>query len=234
MALYLPGRSPVHRLPAGAKLLALFLSSTCLFFVDDPVILGAVLLLVALGYRVAGISMAQAWQPLRQLLWLAIVFFLVHALTTSWINGVSVVLRLSALIALAVLLSLTTRASDLVEVIVRVLRPLGLVGLPVERLALMLSMTLRYIPMLYAGFQELREARLARGAGGGTLSVLMPLLIRSLRQADALAEAIDARGYDAGDHRRLTVQGESGPRAAGRPAIDKAPHDKPPPGDALP
>ena len=196
IALYLAGSSPVHRLPAGVKLLVLALSGTALFFVDQPGLLLLALALVALCYRLAGVGAREAGRQLRQLIWLPVALFLVHLLSSDWLTGVIAVLRYAALVALAILVTLTTKSRDLIAVILRVLGPLGRVGLPVERIALMLSMTLRYIPLIYAGYLDIREARQARGASGGTVSVLMPLLVRSLRQADALADAIDVRGYD--------------------------------------
>jgi biotin transport system permease protein len=60
----------------------------------------------------------------------------------------------------------------------------------------MLSLALRFIPLLFEKFQEIREAQRARGLDRNLLALLMPLLIKTLRMAGDLTDAIEARGYD--------------------------------------
>jgi biotin transport system permease protein len=60
----------------------------------------------------------------------------------------------------------------------------------------MLSLALRFIPLLFDKFEEIREAQRARGLERSVVALLMPLLIKTLRMANDLTEAIEARGYD--------------------------------------
>lgn len=61
---------------------------------------------------------------------------------------------------------------------------------------MMLSMVIRFIPMMMREAQEVLEAQRARGLDRNAIALLMPLLIKTLKMADDLSEAIEARGYD--------------------------------------
>jgi biotin transport system permease protein len=84
----------------------------------------------------------------------------------------------------------------MIEVLERAFAPLRVFGVNPEKLSLMLSLALRFIPLLFEKFQEIREAQRARGLDRNFLALLMPLLIKTLRMANDLTEAIDSRGYD--------------------------------------
>jgi biotin transport system permease protein len=127
---------------------------------------------------------------------LILIIFLVHGWFTSWTLGFLVVLRFAVLLLLALLVTFTTRISEMIEVLERAFRPLAVFGVNPEKLSLMLSLALRFIPLLFEKFQEIREAQRARGLDRNILALLMPLLIKTLRMAGDLTDAIDARGYD--------------------------------------
>ncbi len=122
--------------------------------------------------------------------------FVLHALLAGWVPALEAVLRLAVLLLLATLVSLTTRASDMLESLQRALRPLGRLGVSPARLGLLLSLTLRFIPLLALWLREVQEAQRVRGLDRDPFAVLVPLLVKTLRTADALADAIDARCFD--------------------------------------
>jgi biotin transport system permease protein len=62
-----------------------------------------------------------------------------------------------------------------------------------DRVALAFGLTLRLIPELSLQWQEIREAQAARGIESSIFSLCVPMLLRTLRRADEIAEAIDAR-----------------------------------------
>ena len=124
------------------------------------------------------------------------VIFLVHGYFTSWTLGFLVVLRFAILLLLALLVTFTTRTSEMIDVLERGFSPLALIGVNPAKLSLMLSLALRFIPLLFEKFTEIREAQRARGLDGNIVALIMPLLIKTLRMANDLTEAIEARGYD--------------------------------------
>ncbi|CAN0430429.1 unnamed protein product, partial [Phaeothamnion confervicola] len=93
----------------------------------------------------------------------------------------------------------------------KLLAPLRFIGMPVRELALVASISLRFVPILGMEADILSKAQIARGAelDQGPLwkrlqaffSVLVPLLVRSFRYSDELALAMEARGYRADAHR---------------------------------
>jgi biotin transport system permease protein len=99
-------------------------------------------------------------------------------------------------VALAGLVTLTTRVTDMLDALMRVLGPVQRVGVDPARIALLLALTIRCVPMLAAIVTSVREAQVARGAGRNPLALAVPVVVRTLRAADALGEALTARGLD--------------------------------------
>jgi len=196
LGLYLHRESPLHVLPAGAKMLGLLAAGTgLLLFPALPVVSTALVATLGL-YGLARLRPREVLPVLRLSGFVLVPLFAVHALLSGCVPALEAVLRLAVLLLLATLVSLTTRASDMLESLQRALRPLGRVGVSPERLGLMLSLTLRFIPLLALWLREVQEAQRVRGLDGNPLAVLVPLLVKTLRTADALAEAIDARCFD--------------------------------------
>lgn len=186
----------IHHLPAGLKMGVLLLASTLLFFVSSVAVLTLCLLLVILLYRIAKIRVRELWNQIYPVAWVLIFVFLGQLVFNHWSTAFEVVVRLFALVLLAALVTLTTRTSDMMDTIVYALRPLALLGFNPEKISLMLMLTVRYIPLLFQHYTDLRDAQRARGIDPGSLSLIVPLLIRALRLTDQLAEAIDARAYE--------------------------------------
>jgi biotin transport system permease protein len=197
VGLYVPGPSPVHAVPAGVKLLGLLAACTALLFVHAPPVLAALLLGLAALYRVAGLRAREVGWALRPAAVLLPCLFALHALLSGWRPALALVLRMAVLLGLATLFTLTTRVSDMLEVLERALRPLRWVGLSPARVGLMFALTVRFIPVLFAHLEEIREAQRARGLEHDARAVLVPLLVKTLRMADALTDAMEARCYDA-------------------------------------
>lgn len=197
LGLYIPGSSPVHRLGAGAKLLGLVALGAAGFVLRTPWSLSALLAFVLALCALARLPARSLWAQLRPLSVLIAVLLAFHV----WVNGVEAgtvaVLRIAVLLLAATLVTLTTRVSDLLETLERVLRPLRFVGLSPAKVSLVLSLTLRFLPLVFALAAEVREAQRARGLHHNPFAILSPLLVRSLRMADAFTEAMEARGYDA-------------------------------------
>jgi biotin transport system permease protein len=106
------------------------------------------------------------------------------------------VLRFTILVALAVLITLTTRISDMVDALERALRPLRVLGVNPAKISLMISLAIRFVPLLADLVREIQEAQRSRGLERSITAVAVPLIVKTLRMASVLTDAIDARGYD--------------------------------------
>ncbi|MEX2644509.1 MAG: energy-coupling factor transporter transmembrane protein EcfT [Acetobacterales bacterium] len=196
MGLYVPGYSPVHRLGAAPKLLALMLAGIGAFFLESlPALAAANLLAVAL-YAVAGLPLAETTRQLRPVAILLAFIFLFHLLLTEWQSGLSVVLRISALVLLATLVTLTTRLSDMTDTLTAALTPLRRVGVSPARVGLVLTVAVRLVPLLLGELGRVREAQKTRGLERSVVALMVPFLIGALRLSRDMGDAIESRGFD--------------------------------------
>ncbi len=196
VGLYEPGRSPLHRLGAGWKFLALLVFAVLLFALAAPIPLLALVGLVVLGYAIARIRARRCWQATRIVVPMLALVFLLQWWMLDLDRAAVVTLRLLAAIGAANLFTLTTKVDDLVTAVQRGLRPLRRVGARPERVGLLVGLTMRAIASLSSIASETREAQRARGAERSVSAFAVPFLVRTLRHADELGEALAARGVD--------------------------------------
>ena len=196
LSLYVPGGSFIHRAPAAVKLLILLIGSAALFMVSSIPVHAAELMLIAGLFHAAGLPWRDTFRQLRTAMILLIPIFLFHVFITDWVLGLETVLRILVLLLLAVLVTLTTKPTEMIDVLEAAARPLRHIGVNPSKASMMLSMVIRFIPMMMREAQEILEAQRARGLDRNAIALLMPLLIKTLKMADDLSEAIEARGYD--------------------------------------
>ena len=196
LGVYFPRDSVLQRLAPGGKLLALALAAIGSLFLRQWWQALVALAVVALLYAVARIPLRVAFAQLRPVLWLAAAIAIFQVITGGWQRAVLVVGALVALIMLAALLSLTTRTTDLIDVVVRGCRPLRRVGVDPERVGLVLALAIRSVSVIVSIAGEVRDAQRARGSAANPRAFAVPLVVRSLRHAEQLGEALAARGLD--------------------------------------
>ena len=193
--LYIPGNGLLHRLPAALKLAVLIGAGACLFLLRDLTALAGALALAVLLLALTGVRAAVAWRHLRPLV---IIMALAAAVTVyggGWQDAAAMLLRVGALAGLALAVTLSTRSTDLIDVCEKALLPLERAHLlKAGRVALALALTLRFVPEIWRNYQEIREAQAARGLGANPLAIVVPLIALTLKRADEVADAIDARG----------------------------------------
>jgi biotin transport system permease protein len=184
-----------HRVPAGAKLLLLAFGTAGLFALSAPFPLalaaGAVAVLVVSGGR------AFAGESLRMLrpLWpFLLIVTLWHLLTRDLSGGAVVLLRMAAAVAAANFVTMTTRLSDMLAVIERLLSPLRALGLRPRPLALALALVIRFIPVMLTRIEAITLAFRARSPRRASWRVVMPVTLAALDDADHVADALRARG----------------------------------------
>lgn len=196
IGLYREGGSLLHRLPAGAKLAGLLLAGLASPFVRSPVVTAVALILVLAGYAIASVPPRVLLQMLRPLLLVMVPLGVFQTVVAGWERAFVIVGVLVALVLLANLVTLTTRTSDLIDVVVRVSRPLARVGVEPERVGLMLQLAVRAVPLVIDLGSRVREAQHARGLGASPRAFAVPLIVGALRRADAMGDALAARGLD--------------------------------------
>lgn len=127
--------------------------------------------------------------------------------------------RIIMLVCLALSVATSTTPTKLAHACTSLMRPLGHIGVPIEDVGLVLSMALRFIPVVSEEAGRIRLAQRARGVNfdeGSVLrrvrawaAVLTPLVVGLFRRADRVAESMDARCYgqrSSGQHRRVPLQ----------------------------
>ncbi|MFT5090140.1 MAG: energy-coupling factor transport system permease protein [Candidatus Latescibacterota bacterium] len=119
-------------------------------------------------------------------------------------------LRLSTVVVAAALMTLTTAPMQLTAGLERLFSPAKRIGVPVAELALMISIALRFIPVLVDEAERLRKAQISRGAdftgnpirrARSLIPLLVPLFVAAFERADRLALAMESRCYEPGAER---------------------------------
>ncbi len=126
-------------------------------------------------------------------------------------NSGFMAIRLTYLIVGSSLMTFTTTPNQLTDGLEKVLRPLNHIKVPVHEISMMMSIALRFIPILLEETDKIMKAQMARGAdfeSGGILKrakslipLLVPLFVSAFRRANDLAMAMEARCYRGGDGR---------------------------------
>ncbi|MGY2031516.1 energy-coupling factor transporter transmembrane component T family protein [Nocardia gipuzkoensis] len=197
IGLYRPGNSLLHRIPAGAKLVLLLVSIVAgTVFVRTPVQVLVAATAVAGLFAAAGIPWRVALAQLRPLAWMVLLIAAFQVLITSPARAAVVCGVLVISVALAALFTLTTRVTDMLDAVTRWLGPLRRAGIDPERIGLLLALAIRCVPLLAGIVHDVAEARRARGLEWSMTALVTPVLVRALRTADAMGEALAARGVD--------------------------------------
>lgn len=196
LGLYRPGSSPVHRFAAGPKLLTMLAAGAGSVLLDRAWQVGAALVVVLLLYGLAGLTVRTALRQVRPLVWVVGFVAVFHLVVSGWERAVVFVGVIASLVLLAALVTLTTRTTDMVDAIVRGLGPLRRLGVRPERVGLLIALGIRSVPVVVGLAEEVRDAQRARGLTASPRAFAVPLIVRSLRHADALGDALVARGAD--------------------------------------
>lgn len=126
-------------------------------------------------------------------------------------RSVFMALRLTFLIIGSSLMTLTTTPNQLTDALEKLLKPLNKIKVPVHEIAMMMSIALRFIPILLEETDKIMKAQIARGAdlesgnmiqkAKNMIPILVPLFVSAFRRANDLAMAMEARCYHGGEGR---------------------------------
>lgn len=192
--MYRPGTSLLHRMPAGAKLTAFAVLAIGLSaYPHDAWSIGVTVIGVCALFALARLPIhvlgAEAWRLRGLVLVLGTALWIFASPLVAWTSTARVV----SLVLLASLLTITTRMGDLLGVLHRILRPLRRLGVDADAVAMTISLTITMIPVVASFAGEVRDAQRARGVRLGVRGIV-PLMVRTLRHADDVGDALVARG----------------------------------------
>lgn len=194
-SLHVEGSSLLHRMPVKPKLLGLMVFGLALYFVHQPAVLGAALVLTALLYRSTGIGLSEGFGRLKPVLFTIGFLAAVNLWLLSPHEALVITLRLVAILFLAAAVTASTTIADFMAAVTDLARPLERLGLlKAADLGLAFGLVLRFVPDIAQRYEALKEAHAARGIPVKLSRMLGPLIISTLKDADRIAEAIDARG----------------------------------------
>jgi biotin transport system permease protein len=194
LGLYRPGRTALHRSPAGAKLLGLLLFGVLAVVLSGPwtALAG---LAAAGGLAVwSGMGARAVLRTLRGLLLIAVLLGAFQAWQRGWAAAVESVADLLALVLAATVLTATTPLDALLDTLTRLLRPARRVGVDPDLVALACSLMIRAVPMTLDLATQTRQAAVARGLQRNPRALVTPMVVRVAAQARATGEALQARG----------------------------------------
>lgn len=219
--------SPIHRLDPRTKIIGTLLFVISLFLFTNVYVYalaGIFLMAVILISKVPFKYMMRGMKPILMLLAITLVFNLFFTpgtvLVTWWKLKITreglrlaifMFLRLTYLIIGSSIMTLTTTPSQLTDGLEIVMKPLKVFRVPVHEIAMMMSIALRFIPILTDEMDKIMKAQLARGADfesgnlikrmKGMVPIIIPLFVSAFRKANDLAMAMEARCYRGGDGR---------------------------------
>lgn len=230
---YFPGTSIIHRLDPRAKITGVLIYIVALFFAKGVVGYGILLALLALCVAISRIAPSALLRGLKPLLFIVVftavlnIFYIKTGtvLVSFWglsitSGGVStaafMVLRITLLVSSSFLLTYTTAPMAMTDGMEMLLSPLKALHVPVHDFAMMMSIAMRFIPILVEEADKIMNAQKARGAdfesgklaerAKALLPLLVPLFVSAFRRADELAVAMESRCYHGGEGRtRMTV-----------------------------
>lgn len=221
---------------ARVKVTLLLVATAALFAARAPWALAVWAMLCLLVLRASGIggkAVARALKPVALLLAFIVCANLVSCdgsadvaiagsvgiSTVGAARAATAVARIIMLVCLALSVAESTTPTKLAHACTSLMRPLGHIGVPIEDVGLVLSMALRFIPVVSEEAGRIRLAQRARGVNfdeGSVLrrvrawaAVLTPLVVGLFRRADRVAESMDARCYgqrSSEQHRRVPLQ----------------------------
>lgn len=221
---YYPANSPVHRLDPRVKLLGtlIYIISLFVFKGFAAFVLAAIFLVAAIKIsRVPFSYMVKGLKAIVVLMVITGLFNLFLTQGTPWVsfgvftvtyegaeNAALMLIRLAFLIIGTSLMTLTTTPNQLTDGLEKSLHPLSKIGVPVHEIAMMMSIALRFIPILIEETDKIMKAQMARGAdfesgnifrkAKAMIPLLVPLFVSAFRRANDLAMAMEARCYNGG------------------------------------
>lgn len=225
---YYPADSAIHKLDPRVKLFATLIYIIAVFSFQGLVGFALITAFLVMSVKVSKVPFSYIVKGLKAIVMLLIITAVFNIIFTpgdvvywKWgvltvtntgiKNAILMAIRLIYLIIGTSLMTLTTTPNQLTDGLEKSLGPLNKVHVPVHAIAMMMSIALRFIPILIEETDKIMKAQMARGAdfehgnliqkAKNMVPLLVPLFVSAFRRADDLAMAMEARCYNGGDGR---------------------------------
>ncbi|MDL2211362.1 energy-coupling factor transporter transmembrane protein EcfT [Erysipelotrichaceae bacterium OttesenSCG-928-M19] len=220
---YMPYNSPIHRMNPLAKIIALIILLIGVFLINDIYIYLGSMVFIFILIIVARLSVFTMLKQMKILYFMFIFLFIINVLmlktgdvaftilgfdiyTGALFQTIIIFFRLTSMVFLSSILTMTTKPLDLTLGIEQLLSPAKKIGFPAHEVAMMISIALRFIPTLVEETNKIMIAQTSRGVDfqsnklsvkiKAVVSLLIPLFVASFKRAEELANAMEARGYN--------------------------------------
>lgn len=219
---YVAGDSLVYKMDPRGKLLATILFILIIFLANNVMTYAIVTVFSFVAVAATKLKPKVFWDGVKPLIWLILftsflqLFFTVGG-TVYWqwtifsvssygiTNAIFIFIRFTVIILISTVMTVTTMPLEIADAIEWLLMPLKLFKVPVDKIALVMSIALRFVPTLFDETVKIMNAQRSRGAdfnNGGLITrakaitpLLVPLFISSLETAVDLSTAMESRGY---------------------------------------
>lgn len=225
---FIPGDSFIHRLDPRSKLIFVFAFIIVVFLANNTPSYIALLVFTLLIILISRIKVYFLINGLKPVLLLMVFTFLlqifftkegpllfgwkfIHIYEEGLRQGIYISVRFLVLVLVTSILTLTTSPISITDGMEVLLNPLKRFRLPVHELALMMSISLRFIPTLMDETDKIMKAQMARGSDitigpiteriKAVVPLLVPLFVSAFKRAEDLATAMEVRGYRGGEGR---------------------------------
>lgn len=219
---FVPGDSFIHRLDPRTKLIGTLVYILVLLWANSWATYAWAAIFVFGLIRLTGQPFKLYWDGLKPIFWLILFTVILQLIftpgtpilyqlgpvkitTPGLLNAVYVMIRFVLIILMSTILTLTTPPTSIANALEMLLGPLKKLRVPVAELALMLSIALRFVPLLMDETQKIMNAQKSRGMSFSTggpikrakaiIPLLIPLFVGALQRALDLANAMEVRGF---------------------------------------
>ena len=220
---YIPIDSLIHRMDPRSKMLAMFLLLIAVFIDTGFIGYGIIAVFVTMAVLLAKLNFDFIWRAMKPMLFMLVFLFVINILVirTGYviadINGFKIysdailqtlyiTIRLVLMINITTLLTATTKPMDMTIAIEDLLSPFKRIGVPSHDIAMIISIALRFIPVLLEESDRIMKAQASRGVDlqegklqekiMGIIALIVPLFASCFQIAEDLANAMEARGYN--------------------------------------
>ncbi|NLB89469.1 MAG: energy-coupling factor transporter transmembrane protein EcfT [Syntrophomonadaceae bacterium] len=224
---YIPLRSFLHSLDARTKIIATIILLLLIILATYPYKLITMILITSFLMLVSRIPFNFYLQALKPFWWIIFItallqlllidgaaFFSIWGITISWVGAYTALTITTKLILLLIvirILTATTTPSALMGGIEKLLKPFRYIGMPVDELVMIMTISLRFVPLFFEEAERIHQAQISRGISfkTGTIkqrfkslsSLLIPLFKISFNRALDIATAMEVRCYNGGKNR---------------------------------
>jgi energy-coupling factor transport system permease protein len=225
---YIPLNTFTHKLDPRYKILGMLTLMVSVFFPSGFIGYGIIGVFVFMALLVTKISLKMILKSMKPMIFMLSFLFVINALVIrtgyvvfslygftlyqdAVIQTLYIMARLTLMIVITTLLTVSTKPMDLTLGIEDLLSPFKKIGLPSHEIAMMISIALRFIPTLIDETNRIMKAQASRAVDlkegsfkektMAILSLIVPLFVSSFQRAEELADAMEARGYVVAQHR---------------------------------